>query len=212
MSQTVDNSDGHTPSSKGDLDPERWIQEHGDYLFDLAFLRLHDRSAAEDAVQETFLGALKARPGFQGRAAERTWLVAILKRKIVDHLRRRFREAAPEADEQLPDDHLEGFQSDGEWVGHWFPRRGPVDWTDNPLALLEKKEFWEILESCLAKLPPRMASVFALYEIDEMPSEEICKELGISPTNLWVLLHRARHRLRACLESNWLGAGKPGPK
>lgn len=190
---------------RGSLDPERWLGEHGDYLYNLAYLRLRDTSAAEDVVQDTFLAALRARERFEGRSSERTWLVAILRSKIIDHLRRRFRDALPTPEETTPDEALDGFTHEGVWVGHWAPGWRPVDWGDDPSQLLERREFWEVLGQCLAKLPPRMSAVFVLHEIEGVASDEICKDLGVTASNLWVLLHRARHQLRLCLEKNWMG-------
>ena len=194
----------------GRLDPQRWVDEHGDYLYSIAFLRLRDAGASEDAVQETFLAALKAHGQFAGRSSERTWLVSILKNKIIDILRKRFRESEVTREEQLSDEQLDGFTHDGEWAGHWAPGWRPVEWDDDPSRLLERKEFWHVLGECLAKLPPRMSTVFVLYEIDEQSSEDICKELGITTSNLWVLLHRARHQLRLCLEKQWMESKKTG--
>jgi RNA polymerase sigma-70 factor (ECF subfamily) len=199
-------------SQSGSLDPQRWIDEHGDYLYSIAFLRLRDAGASEDAVQETFLSALKARDQFAGRSSVRTWLVSILKNKIIDILRKRFREAEITREEEVADDQLDGFNHEGQWVGHWAPGWRPVEWADDPSRLLEKKEFWRVLGECLAKLPTRMSTVFVLYEIEEQPSEDICKELGISSSNLWVLLHRARHQLRLCLEKDWIETQKQGQK
>ena len=192
-----------------ELSPHRWVDEYGDYLYNIAFVRLRDASSAEDAVQETFLAALKAQRQFEGRSTEKTWLISILKSKIIDILRKRFRDAKVTREEELADDQLDGFNHDGEWIGHWAPGWRPVEWADDPHSLFEKKEFWEALGTCLAALPPRMGTVFVLYEVDGMPSDDICKELGISASNLWVLLHRARHQLRLCLENRWMsGKGR----
>jgi RNA polymerase sigma-70 factor (ECF subfamily) len=188
-----------------ELSPQSWVDEFGDYLYTIAFVRLRDQTAAEDAVQETFLAALKAKGRFEGRSTVKTWLVSILKSKIIDILRKRFRDAQVTREEEVPDDQLDGFNHDGEWIGHWAPGWRPVEWADDPHSLLEKKEFWDALGVCIAALPPRMGTVFVLYEVDGLTTEEICKELSISASNLWVLLHRARHQLRLCLENRWMG-------
>jgi len=183
--------------------PETWVDEHGDYLYSYALLRLRHRELAEEIVQETFLAALKACRNFAGQSSERTWLVGILKHKIVDHFRRASREQ-PVADfDGASDDEL--FRKSGEWVDHWTVEGAPKEWKDDPSQLLEQKEFWEIFKRCLAKLPPRLAEAFTLREIDGLRSEEICEILAISPNNLWVMLHRARALLRRNLEVNWFG-------
>src|SRR5688500_10622854 len=102
-------SEAQAKSPSQSPDPERWLDDHGDYLFKYAVFRLRDDIVAEDAVQETFLAALKAYENFEGRGSERTWLVGILKHKIIDHFRRVGREApigeepdeGPEQREQL---------------------------------------------------------------------------------------------------------------
>jgi RNA polymerase sigma-70 factor (ECF subfamily) len=187
------------------LDPGRWLEQYGDFLYSVAYLRLHDRAAAEDAVQETLLAAWKSRERFAGLSSERTWLVGILKRKIVDQLRRMFRERPLQDLSEGEDIDDVGHYPSGKWRGHWIPSEGPVDWGDNPDAILERREFWDALEQCLGALPARLSAVFVLYEMEEMPADDICRELGITPTNLWVMLHRARKRLRLCLEQRWFG-------
>jgi RNA polymerase sigma-70 factor (ECF subfamily) len=175
------------------LDPELWLERHGDALYRYARLRVRDTALAEDLVQETLLAALKARERFAGRAAERTWLIAILKNKLVDQLRKQAREQ-PHED---PDELIEAqFLADGHW------RSPPADWA-NPTAAFENREFWRVLAECLEALPERQARAFALCEFDDVEGGEASKILGVTPTNLWVLLHRARLRLRRCLEMNW---------
>jgi RNA polymerase sigma-70 factor (ECF subfamily) len=178
-------------------DPAEWVDRHGDALYRFAMLRLRDPEQAEDAVQECFTAALSARESFGSESSERTWLVGILKRKIVDHLRKQTREQPagdpPEADTEL-----------GEFFdkrGHWS--RKPRGWRGKPDATAEDREFWAVFRRCLEGLSPRLAEAFLLRELDRMKSEEICKDLGLSPTNLWARLHRARLGLRRCLERNW---------
>lgn len=193
------------PANKGDrTDPLEWVDRHGDYLFNMACSRLHDRSVAEDIVQETLLAALKARASFAGRSSERTWLAAILKRKIADHLRRLYRERETFESETNESRAGGAFLETGVWKGHWA-RQLPIDWGDNPGTALESEEFWQVLDECMKKLPDRLGAVFVLREIEELDSPAVCKELEITPTNLWVALHRARGKLRRCLEINWIG-------
>jgi len=182
--------------------PETWVDEHGDYLYSYALLRLRQRELAEEMVQETFLAALKSYKNFARQSSERTWLVGILKHKIVDHFRRASRER-PVADFEIYFDDDDAFRKSGEWVDHWTVEGAPKEWSDDPSQLVEQKEFWKIFNRCLAQLPPRLAEAFTLREIDGLDSDEVCEILGITPNNLWVMLYRARALLRRSLEMNW---------
>ncbi|MBI5777325.1 MAG: sigma-70 family RNA polymerase sigma factor [Nitrospirae bacterium] len=189
-------------------DPQGWPNLYGDYLYRFALLRTREASVAEEMVQETFLAALQARDRFAGQSTERSWLVGIMKHKIVDHFRKVTRE--------IPTDDMEhvgaGEDVDGAFDqhGHWKPgASAPMDWPGNPSGMLEQKQFWDVLKRCLGELPPRMAQVFSLREVDEVSSEEICTMLGITPNNLWVLLHRSRKHLRQCLETHHFGPQSP---
>ena len=178
------------------------IEEERAYLLRYATLQLRDRSAAEDAVQETLLAALASQAPFEGRSKVRTWLTGILKHKIVDAMRRASKEAPlPEESGGTPDfDAL--FESDGHW------RDAPPAW-QNPDAALEEKRFFAALEVCLARLPAKTAQVFMMREHMGVDTGDICKEIGITPTHCWVLLYRARMALRQCLEETWFGAKEP---
>jgi len=177
--------------------PSSWVDRYGDYLFRYAMLRLRDRFAAEDLVQETFLAALRSRSSFSGGSTEATWLVGILKHKIADHFRRQSREVSlPDGDPtSKPED--DPFNVAGRWA------TGPTDWGGNPADLFRQKEFLDHFMECLSRLSPNHANAFTLREIEGADSDEICKILNVSETNLWVILHRARMNLRRCLESRW---------
>ncbi len=192
--------------SKRTDDPISWVDAYGDFLYRYALSRIADPSVAEDLVQETFLAALKSRDNFQGRSSTRTWLIAILKHKIVDHLRKRAREQASDKVEALSDAAAQS-AIDGEFKadGHW--RHRPSKWLVNPMKVYEQKEFMDVLYSCLADLPQRQADTFMMREIDGYSTEEICKALNISATNSWVLLYRARMMLRRCIENKWIKVG-----
>jgi RNA polymerase sigma-70 factor (ECF subfamily) len=182
--------------------PAKWVDEHGDYLFRYALSRLRQRDVAEDLVQETFLAALRGRDRFAGASSERTWLVGILKRKIVDHLRRKAHEQ-PVSDVTDSDRWAEALFDER---GHW--KKKPGQWPADPSAAFEKQEFWAIFTACLRKLPERLANAFTLREVEELDSQEVCKVLNVSANNLWVMLHRARLGLWRCLEVNWFGTKK----
>jgi RNA polymerase sigma-70 factor (ECF subfamily) len=179
------------------------VDQYGDFLYRFALSRVKDSAIAEDLVQETFLAALKSRTNFQGRSSAKTWLIAILKHKIVDHIRKRVREPASDKVESLSDalasDPTEDCFKDG---GGWLNR--PAEWDVNPMKIYEQKEFMDILYLCLAQLPERQAEAFMMRELDGLSTEEICKALNISATNSWVMLYRARIGLRQCIETRWL--------
>ena len=189
---------------RGLSDPETWVERYGDVLFRYALVRLRDALRAEDAVQETFLAALQARSGFSGKSSERTWLVGILKHKIIDQFRRLSREQPVETI-----DSTDELDARFDKSGHWKVDEGlgPIEWTGaSANALVEQKEFLEVLQRCMAKLPPRLAEAFSLRELEECGTDELCQVLSISSTNVWVMLHRARRQLRQCLELNWFGS------
>lgn len=181
-------------------DPNTWLDQYGDILYRHAYFRLRDEMLAEEMVQETLLGALKAQARFAGNASEKTWLVSILKNKIVDHIRKAVRERPHDEDSIGFDDIIdESFDGRGHWkidVNRW----------NNPDASLDQQQFWQTLEACVEKLPQRLATLFILREIDGMDSDYICKEMQLSSTNnLWTMLSRMRMRMRECLDQNWFG-------
>jgi RNA polymerase sigma-70 factor (ECF subfamily) len=177
------------------LDAHSWLADHGDYLFRVARRQLHSDELAEDAVQETLLAALSAQARYSGDASPRTWLTGILKHKIVDQIRRQVREVEIPRD----DDGEEAIDSLFQRDGHWAEPLRP--W-GNPQAAAELSQLRRVLDECADRLKPVMAQVFSLREVAGMETEEICKELNITPTNCWVLLHRARLFMRQCLELN----------
>jgi RNA polymerase sigma-70 factor (ECF subfamily) len=125
-------------------------------------------------------------------------LIAILKHKIVDHIRKKSREQDSDKLESLTDDIDMNFTDRGDW------RSRPTKWAKNPIKLYEQKEFMDVLYRCLGVLPIRQSEAFILREMDGLSTEEICKELNITATNSWVILYRARMLLRQCLEANWI--------
>jgi RNA polymerase sigma-70 factor (ECF subfamily) len=188
-------------------DPERWVELHGDYLFKYAILRLRNATKAEDAVQETFLAALKGGKAFAGKSAEKSWLVGILKNKIFDYYRTAGREMAFTDLEFYSDEESGRFVSEGAFKGSWIHELGPEEWP-NPGQGLDNEKFWQAYRDCAGKLPKNIAAVFNLRELDGVESKEICALLNISESNLWVMLHRARMALRRCLETNWFAHEK----
>lgn len=183
--------------------PNDWLVEHGDALFAFAMIRVCQPEVAEDLVQDTLLSAIKAFDGFDGRSAVRTWLISILKRKIIDYFRhQQVREKAQKIQEE------EAAQAEQHGNSPFFKRNGYwVDgfgrWPEDPSQVVENREFWLIFQNCRQKLPPLLQSVFVLREIEQQSKEEVCSQLDISPSNLSVRLFRARMNLRRCLETNW---------
>jgi len=190
-----------TSSSGGKhlLNPGNWVEDHGDYLYNFAFSRVHSKELAEDMVQETYVAALKAMPSFQGKSSEITWLISILKRKIIDHYRK-----SSTSKEISSSEFSKPFNEDGKMQGHWILERAPKEWPHELEDPIHQEEFRKILEICLSFLPDKWKAVFILKVIDEINSDEVCKELGCTPSNLWVMLHRARLKLRECIELKWM--------
>ena len=178
------------------VDPDRWVDDHGDCLYRYALIRVRNQEVAEDLVQETLLVAMRQAGKFRGRSSERSWLCGILKNKICDYFRRLSRETNFTDLEFFSDEDSDRF--DGEH--HWIDGRGPADWKPEGEEAMKRAEFWQAMQACLDRLPPRVAQVFILREMDSVPSKEVCEMLNISETNLWVMLHRARMALREDLE------------
>ncbi|HEX6126194.1 MAG TPA: sigma-70 family RNA polymerase sigma factor [Pyrinomonadaceae bacterium] len=190
----------HAPA----VDPTAWVDEHGDYLFRYAMMRLRDETRAEDAVQEALLAAIQSISSYSGKASERTWLTGILKHKIVDYYRRAGNEQPLNGDDgELLAEVEKFFERDDVWNGHWNNKLQPHNWDTSPEATYQESEFFEVLQNCLSKLPDRVAGVFMLREMDGLDSSEICEILSVSNANFWVMMHRARLALRRCIEVNW---------
>ncbi len=153
---------------------------------------------AEDLVQDTFFSALKSLSGFQGKSHEKTWLTAILKRKIIDFYRKK--STSNEVSLVDSDDH---FTNDGMMKGGWAKEKAPKKWSSEAHDAMESAEFMSILQKCISHLPQKWASCFILSTVEEMESKEVCKELDITASNMWVILHRARLQLRDCIEKGW---------
>lgn len=178
----------------------RQVEAHRAYLLRYASLQLRSPAAAEDAVQDTLVAALAGASAFEHRSNLRTWLTGILKHKIVDAIRRASRETSLDAmAEEGADGDFDALFKDND---HW--REPPRAW-EQPEQALEQKAFLAALEECLSRLPAKTARAFLMREHMGLETGEICKELDITPTHCWVLLHRARMALRLCLERNWFG-------
>lgn len=183
--------------AKHQLNPDNWIHLYSDYLFNYTITRVNDREIAKDLVQETFLAALKSMKNFKGDAAERTWLIAILKRKVIDYYRK-INSNKGKAEVRM------NYNSDTESEGDWLEERVADPFDKTAEDSMENTELGSAIYDCLAKLPQKQAEVFKMKTILGYETETICNELGITSSNLWVIIHRARTALAECMEENWL--------
>jgi RNA polymerase sigma-70 factor, ECF subfamily len=193
--------------NKVPLDPAHWLDKYGDYLFRYALMRVRDPAIAEDILQETLLTAFRSSQSHAGHSSERTWLVGIMKHKVVDYFRRVGRMTQFQL--TIDDEESESFENSGPWRGHWREDQAPLSWSVNAAGLLESREFWDTFDRCLSQLPQQIAIAFTLREIDGLSANEICEILQITPNNLFVILHRGRAKLRHLLEAEWFQKHTP---
>ena len=183
------------------LNPYQWVAAHADYLFSFALVRINDEELARDLVQETFLAALQKQKTFEGKSSERTWLSSIMKNKIYDLYRKKssglnivdVNDAEQEQDEFF-DKH----------DGHWSKKHAPLAFGIEDNEPLINKELGLILAKCMQKLPALWAAVFTMKHIDDQSTDMICAELKVTASNFWVIIHRTKLNLRACLQKHWL--------
>lgn len=181
------------PSHK--IDPTKWVDQYSDYLFNYTIARVNDREKAQDLISETFLAGLKSMKNFKGEASERTWLISILKRKIIDHYRKSNSKKG-KAEVRI---HYKDEESEGDWLEERVA--DPFDKTaeDN----LQNKELGEAIYGCLGQLPEKQAAIFRMKTIENIDTEVICNEFNITPSNFWVIIHRARTAMAGCMEKSW---------
>lgn len=186
------------------LNPEAWLDSYGDLMFAYALTRVRNKTLAEDLVQEALLAALKTAHTFRGDSKESTWLVGVLQNKILDHLRKSSREHRGQNHwKSILELEEDQFDDRGNWVT-------PVQAWASPEKSSEQAEFWPIVNHCIAELPEKLSTLFILREFDGMDTEQIAGVLDISTkNNLWVMLSRARQRMRHCLQNNWFDNGNP---
>lgn len=177
------------------VDPEKWVDRYSDYLFNYTIVRVNDREITNDLVSETFLAGLKSMKNFKGEASERTWLISILKRKIIDHYRRiNSSKGKAEVKMDFPND-----DNEGEWLEEKVADLSDMTAEDQ----MENRELGLAILECMDQLNEKQAAIFRMKTIEEMDTDTICNEFDISPSNLWVIIHRARTSLAKCLEKNW---------
>jgi RNA polymerase sigma-70 factor (ECF subfamily) len=188
----------------GATDADFLARVRGDMLR-FARLQLGNDDEAEDAVQEALAGALKNAANFRGEAALKTWIIAILKNKVADILRQRQRR--PINASQLQSADQEGaLPAVFDQRGMWRDAARPARWED-PEADLHTSQFLAVFDACLNRLPQQQGRVFMMREVVELETQEICAELGLSTSNVHVILHRARLALRTCLQLHWFQEG-----
>ena len=178
------------------INPNNWIKNYSDYLFNYTITRVSDREIAQDLVQETFLAGLKSKDNFKGQASERTWLVAILKRKIIDHYRK-INSNKGKAEVRMT------YNSDSETEGDWLEERVGDVHEKNAEDSIENEELGLAIHNCLDKLPEKQAKIFKMKTLLNYETEAICNEMDITASNLWVIIHRARMAMASCMEDNW---------
>ncbi len=184
--------------AKYSTNPTEWVDKYSDPLFKYAVVRINDSEIAKDLVQDTFLSALKNSANFRGEMSEKNWLYLILKNKIIDHYRSKARSLTSSINAHL-EKNFDHFDENGSWMKNTAPK----EWSINYTQTIETKEFNQAIENCKNKLKELQNLVFTMKYIDDFNSDKICKELNITSSNYWVLVHRAKLQMRACIEKNW---------
>ncbi len=178
------------------LNPDNWVDQYADYLFNFAVSRVSNSEIAKDLVQETFFAGLKSAKNYKGEAAERTWLIAILKRKVIDHYRK-INSNKGKAEVRM------SYSSASDAEGDWLEEQVADPFSKLENNPIENEELGIAIQDCISKLPKKQALVFKMKTIQRISTEDICNELGINPSNLWVMIHRSRTALMGCLNKNW---------
>lgn len=181
---------------KNKLDPDKWVGRYANYLYNYSIVRVNDHEVAQDLVSETFLAGLRSKDNFKGNSTERTWLIAILKHKIIDHYRRK--------NSQKGSAEVQVEWHDEEQEGSWLEERVGDEQNPNISDIIENRELGAAILACLETLDEKHAEIFRLRTIENYETEAICNEFGITPSNLWVIIHRARKAMVDCLKENWI--------
>ena len=177
-------------------DLAKWVDEYTSDLYSWALYKISDSEQAKDLVQETFLAAAEKMEVYRGESTPKTWLISILNHKIIDHYRRKISQPISMEDTSM----VRFFEKEGEWQANKKPLNWQVE--DNQI-LLDDVEFQAVVENCLDALPDKWSTSVKLKYLTEKSGEEICQELGITPSNFWQIVHRAKLQLRDCIEINW---------
>lgn len=197
-----------TKHKKYGCNPSEWVDQFSEEFFRFAVYRVRSQAIAEDLVQDTFLSALNSIDKFRGDCPEKSWLYNILRNKIIDHFRKKTNQEIKQSSSFLENDEdnffHRFFNKDGKYINHWTDDASPKDWDISADTIMEREEFMRFLMLCLSFLPETWSKVFSLKNIEEFTTKEICKELDITPSNLWTIIHRAKLQLRGCMEQKWL--------
>lgn len=176
---------------------ETWVNQYTDALYSWAFHKVSDNELAKDLVQDTFLAAAGKMDSFKGDSSPKTWLLSILNHKIIDHYRKKIHQPVSLENQSFST----FFDTDGSWQNV----RRPTDWQlDDEKQLLDDDEFQAVLRQCMDALPQKWNAAIQLKYLTEKNGEDICQELGITTSNFWQIIHRAKVQLRDCVEKNWL--------
>jgi RNA polymerase sigma-70 factor (ECF subfamily) len=178
------------------IDPTKWVDRYSDYLYNFTIVRVNNHEVAQDLISETFLAGLKSAKNFKGEASERTWLISILKRKVIDHYRK------TNSNKGKAEVRMQYSSEDSE--GDWLEERVKDPFDKTAEDTIENSELGDAIYNCLDLLPSKQSTIFKMKTIDNFDTEAICNEFNITASNLWVIIHRARTSLATCLENNWL--------
>jgi RNA polymerase sigma factor (sigma-70 family) len=177
------------------IDTSQWVDEYSDMLYNFAITRVNDHDLALDLVQDTFVSALKSLENFEGKSTIKTWLFSILKRKIIDHWRKQ------ESRKTKPMSALGSETESGEERILERKSAGPISQIE---VDYDNMELREAIMGCIQDLPEKWKGIIIDKLVEERKTEEVCKEHGITASNLWVIVHRAKVQLRECLSYKWL--------
>lgn len=191
--------------SLNNLEPQLWVDRYADQLFRYALIRVNKRETAEDLVQETFISGLKQKSSFRAESTEKTWLYTILKNKIIDYYRSNEKKYSGKFYD-INDEHGTDryFHHEGSRTGTWKENQQTIIFNESADNQLLSGEFYTILQNCIERLPDKWATVFRLKNIEELETKTICKELNLSSSNLWVIIHRAKLQMQECMKNNWV--------
>ncbi len=177
------------------VDLTEWVESFSGELYSWALYKVSDHEMAKDLVQDTFLAASEKIEGFHGNSSPKTWLYAILNNKIIDVYRKKLKQPV-----KLDDRIFAEFFDEGE---RWKAGRIPHDWHEEENHLLDNNDFLAVLKDCLDELPDKWNACVQLKFVENKKGEDICQEIGITPSNFWQIIHRAKLQLRDCIEVNW---------
>ena len=172
-----------------------WVNTYTEELLSWTMHKISDSESAKDIVQDTFLAVAKSVDQYKLESNPKTWIFSILNNKISDYYRKKYRQVS-KADYDI----LSSFFTEH---GEWIPDKQPQHWQNDEKNLLDDLEFIEILNYCLEHLPHKFNAVIKMKYYSEKKPAEICQELDINSTNMWQMMHRAKLKLRECIENGW---------